>query len=451
MTSGTVEHGSAHLVDALGRAGYRLTEPRRTVAELVAGREGHFTAAEPVDDTRRRHVDVGRATVFRALDVFTTLGLVERVDLPDGEHAYVACDAVHHHHAICTRCGRSLDVDDAGLAEVLADIGRRSGFEVTAPAEIFGLCEACRRERDRADDPSRPDPRRPPGGRDGHRGLWRRRRLAAHGRRRRAGRRHDHGPRGPGREGRRRALVESLVPKGGEVHTFAPAPSDLRRRPSADLIVGNGLGLDDWVIDLAADAGAGAPIVKLGEALPGWRTWTARRPTTGSIPTSGSTSIRARSTLTRIAEVLSARPADAAGVRDRAAAYDSGSRPSTPSRRALRALPGGGPARSSLPRRFPYFAAAYGLDVDGAVVGARARTPQRRGRGLIDAIRASGARRSSPRRSSMTGSPGPSPTETGATVVSNLLTDSVGDAPQDTYVGAMRWNVEQVAAALAGS
>ena len=38
--------------------------------------------------------------------------------------------------------------------------------------------------------------------------------------------------------------------------------------PSADLIVGNGLGLDDWVIDLAADAGASALIVKLGEALP---------------------------------------------------------------------------------------------------------------------------------------------------------------------------------------
>ena len=53
-------------------------------------------------------------------------------------------EQAHHHHAICTRCGRSLDVDDTGLATVLADIGRRSGFRVAAHRlELFGLCAAC--------------------------------------------------------------------------------------------------------------------------------------------------------------------------------------------------------------------------------------------------------------------------------------------------------------------
>jgi Fur family ferric uptake transcriptional regulator len=87
---------------------------------------------------------VGRASIFRSLDVFTDLGLVERVDLPDGGHAYVACEPSHHHHAICTACGRSLDVTDAGLAEVLGEVVRRSGFRVTFHRlEIFGLCAAC--------------------------------------------------------------------------------------------------------------------------------------------------------------------------------------------------------------------------------------------------------------------------------------------------------------------
>ena len=89
-------------------------------------------------------MDIGRATVFRALDLFASLSLVERVDLPGGDHAYVACDPVHHHHAICTGCGRSLDVADHGLADVLGEIGNRSGFRVTAHRlEIFGLCAAC--------------------------------------------------------------------------------------------------------------------------------------------------------------------------------------------------------------------------------------------------------------------------------------------------------------------
>jgi Fe2+ or Zn2+ uptake regulation protein len=137
-----VAHRANPLVVALDRAGHRLTGPRRDVAELVSARDGHFTAAQLVEDAQRR--GIGRATVFRALDLFSSLGLVERVDLPGGDHAYVACEPVHHHHAICTGCGRSLDVDDAGLAAVLGEIGRRSGFRVTAHRlEIFGLCAAC--------------------------------------------------------------------------------------------------------------------------------------------------------------------------------------------------------------------------------------------------------------------------------------------------------------------
>lgn len=138
------DHRGAGLVDALDRAGYRLTEPRRAVAELVASQEAHFTAAGLAAEARERRLNIGRATIFRSLDVFATLGLVERVDLPGGEHAYVACDPVHHHHAICTSCGRSTDVLDHGLADTLTRIGRESGFQVTTHRlEIFGLCAPC--------------------------------------------------------------------------------------------------------------------------------------------------------------------------------------------------------------------------------------------------------------------------------------------------------------------
>jgi Fur family transcriptional regulator, ferric uptake regulator len=131
-------------VRALARAGVRLTGPRLAVAALVAARDGHFTAAELVADGRAADPAIGRATIFRALELFTSLGLVEHVDLPGGAHAWVACDAVHHHHAICTRCGRSTEVDDAGLVDVLAGIGRRSGFRVASHRlEVFGLCASC--------------------------------------------------------------------------------------------------------------------------------------------------------------------------------------------------------------------------------------------------------------------------------------------------------------------
>ena len=138
----TAEAGG--LVDALDRAGYRLTEPRRAVATLIAGRDGHFTAADLEEDARARHLPIGRATIFRALDLFTELEVVERVDLPDGGHAYLPCEPVHHHHVICTNCGRATEIEDVGIEALLEAVKRETGYDVSSHRlELFGLCPIC--------------------------------------------------------------------------------------------------------------------------------------------------------------------------------------------------------------------------------------------------------------------------------------------------------------------
>jgi Fe2+ or Zn2+ uptake regulation protein len=136
---------SADLSAAMDDAGYRLTAARRSIAELVAGRRGHFTAADLVAEARDRRLDVGRATVFRTLDVLTELHAIERLDLPNGEHAYVACEPAHHHHVVCSSCGRSRDVDDAGWRAVVRDIEQRTGYRIDDHRlELFGRCPSCR-------------------------------------------------------------------------------------------------------------------------------------------------------------------------------------------------------------------------------------------------------------------------------------------------------------------
>jgi Fur family ferric uptake transcriptional regulator len=131
-------------LDALDRSDYRLTEPRRAVAQLVADQTGYFSAADLLREARTTRVRVGRATIFRTLDILVDIDRVERIDLPSGEHAYVACDPAHHHHVICSRCGRSLDIDDAGLRKVVGQIARRTGFRIDDHRlELFGLCPDC--------------------------------------------------------------------------------------------------------------------------------------------------------------------------------------------------------------------------------------------------------------------------------------------------------------------
>jgi Fur family transcriptional regulator, ferric uptake regulator len=125
--------------------GRRTTRPRRDIADLIREHNGCFTAAELLAEADSRHVRVGRATVFRTLDLLAEQGALERIDLPTGEHAYVACEPEqHHHHVVCRNCGRSVEVADAGLQAVVRQIGAQSGFLIESHRlELYGLCPEC--------------------------------------------------------------------------------------------------------------------------------------------------------------------------------------------------------------------------------------------------------------------------------------------------------------------
>jgi Fur family transcriptional regulator, ferric uptake regulator len=139
---------AAVLLAALDESGHRTTGPRRIVAELVAGRDGAFTAADLAGTARTRGVRIGRATIFRAIELFESLGVVERVDLPGGEHAYVACVPHHHHHVICSSCGRATEIVDVGIEALARTVERRTGFRVDEHRlELFGTCPNCQRAR----------------------------------------------------------------------------------------------------------------------------------------------------------------------------------------------------------------------------------------------------------------------------------------------------------------
>jgi Fe2+ or Zn2+ uptake regulation protein len=133
------------ILGAVTVSGHRLTGARQKVAALIGEQSGHFTAADLLDEASQRHVAVGRATLFRNLDLFTELGALERLDLPNGDHAYVACEPEqHHHHVVCRTCGKSVEVEDSGLQSVVGEIARRSGYTIdTHRLELFGLCPAC--------------------------------------------------------------------------------------------------------------------------------------------------------------------------------------------------------------------------------------------------------------------------------------------------------------------
>jgi ABC-type Zn uptake system ZnuABC Zn-binding protein ZnuA len=64
-------------------------------------------------------------------------------------------------------------------------------------------------------------------------------------------------------------LVESIIPPGGNGHTYEPVPSDAVRVASAELYIENGLDLNPAVSQFVeANAPAGIPKVTLADAIP---------------------------------------------------------------------------------------------------------------------------------------------------------------------------------------
>ncbi|HEX5826688.1 MAG TPA: metal ABC transporter substrate-binding protein [Candidatus Limnocylindrales bacterium] len=254
-----------------------------------------------------------------------------------------------------------------------------------------------------------------------------------------------------------RVSVESLVPKGGEVHTFDPTPSDVRRVTEAQLVLLNGLGLDEWLADLVADAGTSAPVVRIAEDLDGVTLLEGEAHEGEEAeevnPHVWMNVAYASLYAQRIADELArVDPAGAQAYEDGLAAYQAElAELDEYARTQLGSVPEANRTVVSFHDAFPYFAAAYGLTIDGTVVDAPGQDPSAgEVADLVNAIRANNVRAIFAEAQFSEDLVRTIADETGATVVGDLYTDSVGDAPQDSFVSMMRWNIDQVVAALKG-
>jgi len=64
-----------------------------------------------------------------------------------------------------------------------------------------------------------------------------------------------------------KASVQSILTPGADAHEFEPRPSDVAAIAKSALVLKNGVGLDDWVDELAENAGGSQPLVSVSEGI----------------------------------------------------------------------------------------------------------------------------------------------------------------------------------------
>jgi Fur family transcriptional regulator, ferric uptake regulator len=122
----------------------RRTRQRVAVDEILTGRPEFRTAQEIHDELRHRGDRVGLTTVYRTLQTMTDAGELDAIRTVDGETAYRRCSTGHHHHLVCRRCGRTVEVSGPAVENWANAVAEENGFrEVSHDLEIFGTCDRC--------------------------------------------------------------------------------------------------------------------------------------------------------------------------------------------------------------------------------------------------------------------------------------------------------------------
>ena len=245
-----------------------------------------------------------------------------------------------------------------------------------------------------------------------------------------------------------RVSATSIIPAGVGPEDYEPKPDDARKLSDAKLDVSNGVGLDNFLDRLlASGTGGNTPQLVLGDGVPTLTVDGQPNPHFWLDP-----SLVKQYYVPKIAAKLSELdPAGKATYDANAAAFSSSLDNLDAELKAkIATIPEANRKLVTFHDAFPYFARHFGFELVGVILPNVGQEPTASElAALVAKVKAAGVKavfseaQFSPKLSQTLAQ------EAGITkVVTTLYNDALGPAPADSYLGLMRWNVDQIVAAL---
>jgi Fur family ferric uptake transcriptional regulator len=126
-------------------AGQRLTSQRLLLLELIEQTEGQLDVYDIYRKAKERNRKLSLSTVYRALRLFTELGIVD--DLQYDQHHYHAAKlSSEHYHLVCLGCGQVVEFESELVDALKESVGSHYRFAVTrGEVNLSGYCRRCRK------------------------------------------------------------------------------------------------------------------------------------------------------------------------------------------------------------------------------------------------------------------------------------------------------------------
>lgn len=126
----------------LGDENMKRTKNREVLLNLFSENDRYLTAGDIKGYMESGNPGISFDTIYRNLTAFTELGILEETELTGERHFRMHCDpGVHHHHFICTTCGKTQNIPDCPMDLIAVNL---PNYEIEAHKfEIYGKCPLC--------------------------------------------------------------------------------------------------------------------------------------------------------------------------------------------------------------------------------------------------------------------------------------------------------------------
>ncbi len=133
------------LDEYLERENLRRSEKRRQILEVFLTSGRHLTADELYRQVSSKYTEIGQATVYRALNLFTDAGICRALHLEEGATRYELLPGHEHHdHLVCLECGHYEEVISPRIEELQEELACAKEFELKKHRLVlYGICSDC--------------------------------------------------------------------------------------------------------------------------------------------------------------------------------------------------------------------------------------------------------------------------------------------------------------------
>ena len=130
----------------LREQGLPVTHQREAVAEAVFSSTEHLSVDDIEGQLRAQGHRIGKATIYRTLDLLVRSQLVEEHDFGQGFKRYehrLSAQPVHE-HLVCLECDKVLEFRSTEVQEIERRVSAEFGFKPARHRlEIYGICKEC--------------------------------------------------------------------------------------------------------------------------------------------------------------------------------------------------------------------------------------------------------------------------------------------------------------------